>query len=75
MDVVNVLNLLNKRWGAVFYPSVNGPMTIRVDGIDKATGREMLNLSTITSATFAGTLNRDDLRSRWQAQWGVRVRF
>jgi len=75
MDVVNVLNLLNKNWGEVLYPNVNGPMTIGWVGFDKTSGREILNLSTITAATFAGTLNRDDLRSRWQAQWGVRVGF
>ena len=40
-----------------------------------ATGKETLNLSTITSPNFQGTFNRDDLRSRWQAQFGARIRF
>jgi hypothetical protein len=33
------------------------------------------NLATIASSTFQGTFNRDDLRSRWQAQLGARFRF
>ena len=41
----------------------------------KATGKEILNLSTISSPSFLGTFSRDDLRSRWNAQWGLRVRF
>ncbi|MEP7309574.1 MAG: carboxypeptidase regulatory-like domain-containing protein [Acidobacteriota bacterium] len=78
MDIINVLNLLNKEWGWQYFPlfpssSANG--LIGYGGIDPATGKERLNLSTITSPNFQGTFQRDDLRSRWQAQWGVRVRF
>jgi hypothetical protein len=75
MDVFNLLNLLNKNWGWSFYPNLNSPITIGYSGINAATGKETLNLSTITSPTFQGTFNRDDLRSRWQAQFGARVRF
>jgi len=40
-----------------------------------ANGKETFNLNTITSSTFQGTFDRSDLRSRWQAQLGARVRF
>ena len=75
MDVFNLLDLFNKNWGWSFYPNLNSPITIGYGGINAATGKETLNLSTITSSTFQGTFNRDDLRSRWLAQFGARVRF
>jgi hypothetical protein len=75
MDVFNLLNLLNKNWGWSFYPNLNSPITIGYGGLNPATGKETLNLSTIASPTFQGTFNRDDLRSRWQAQFGMRLRF
>jgi hypothetical protein len=75
LDVANVLNLLNPRWGWVSYPSGPLPAPIGYGGIDRATGKPIYSLSTITSSTFAGTFTRDDLRSRWRAQWGLRLRF
>jgi len=33
------------------------------------------NLNTLTGSTFTGVFDRSDLRSRWQAQFGARVRF
>jgi len=78
MDVFNLLNLFNKDWGwqyFPFFPAAAGNGLIGYGNIDAATGKERLNLSAITSPTFQGTFQRDDLRSRWQAQWGLRVRF
>ncbi|PYR79547.1 MAG: hypothetical protein DMF87_11030 [Acidobacteria bacterium] len=75
MDVFNLLNLFNKNWGWSVYPNLNSPITIGYGGINAATGKETLNLSTITSPNFQGTFTRDDLRSRWQAQFGARIRF
>ena len=74
-DVLNFLNLLNKNWGWVFFPNFYSPTTIGFGGVDKATGKEIINIANITSPTFLGTFTRDDLRSRWSAQWGIRVRF
>jgi hypothetical protein len=74
-DILNLGNLLNKNWGWVYYPNFNSPTTIGFSRYDAATGKPVLNLSTITSPTFLGTFSRDDLRSRWQAQWGARIRF
>jgi hypothetical protein len=74
-DIFNLLNLFNKNWGWVFFPNFNEVETIGYGGIDKATGKEILNISAITSPSFLGSSTRDDLRSRWNAQWGLRVRF
>jgi len=74
-DILNMLNLMNKNWGWVFFPNFNSPTTLRYGGIDAATCKEIIDLSTITSTSFAGTSTRDDLRSRWSAQWGLRLRF
>src|SRR5262249_50455179 len=78
MDVLNLLNLMNKNWGWQYFPlfpSSSGNGLLGYGGIDAATGKEILNLTTITAPSFQGTFQRDDLRSRWQAQWGARIRF
>jgi hypothetical protein len=75
MDAFNLLNLINKDWGWSFYPTLNSPIPIGYAGLNPTTGKETLNLSTIASPTFQGTFNRDDLRSRWQMQWGLRFRW
>lgn len=89
MDVFNLLNLLNSNWGWQFYPlfpsssgngllgysTAAGGSATGLAGVDAATGKERINLATITSPNFLGTFQRDDTRSRWQAQWGLRVRF
>jgi hypothetical protein len=83
LDVQNFLNLLNKEWGWAYYPNFGGP-TIIGFGTVGADGKFTYNLNTITAPTFVaqganwgvpGTFTRDDLRSRWQMQWGLRVRF
>jgi hypothetical protein len=82
MDVFNFLNLLNSDNGWVWYPNFGGPTIIGATvGAD---GKYTYNLNTIAGANFLGqtqttgvpgTFTRDDLRSRWQMQWGARVRF
>jgi len=75
-DMFNFLNLLNKNWGWQYTAGFPGfASLIRYNGIDAATGKMKYDISTITSSTFAGTFYRDDLRSRWQAQLGIRFRF
>jgi hypothetical protein len=75
-DVFNFMNLLNKNWGWQYWAPFPGiAKMIGYGGIDATTGLMKLNLSTINSPTFLGTFTRDDLRSRWQAQLGVRFRF
>jgi hypothetical protein len=75
ISVLNFLNMLNNSWGWHYFPNFNSPIPLRYGGIDATTGKEIINLSTITDPNFLGTFTRDDLRSRWQAQWEARIRF
>jgi hypothetical protein len=72
-DVFNVLNLLNKDWGVVDYATFNDVNPFRSPAIDSQ-GRMVYDLSTINGASYV-KFDRDDLRSRWQGQLGLRVRF
>jgi len=74
-NVFNFLNMLNKDWGKVEFTSFNQNTDIRFDGIDAATGRMIYNIASITSPTYQGRFLVDDVRSRWQAQFGGGVRF
>jgi len=73
--VFNFLNLVNKDWGWQYFGSFPQTNLIGYGGIDAATGKARYNLATITSTSFIGTFTRDDLRSRYQAQVGLRFRF
>ena len=73
-DIFNLINLFNSEKGIVQYTTLNDIPAVLFGGIDPATGKEIYNLATISSPTFNKFI-RDDLRSRWQAQWGLRVRF
>jgi hypothetical protein len=75
IDVFNFLNLLNRDWGWQYYGSFPSTNLIRYNGIDSATGKMKYDLSTLTSTTFQGPFTRDNLRSRAQAQFGVRFVF
>ena len=78
LDVFNLLNAFNKDWGWHYFPKFpnsSGNGLIGYGGIDAGTGKERLNLSTISSQTFQGTFDRDDLLSRATAQVGARIRF
>jgi Carboxypeptidase regulatory-like domain/TonB-dependent Receptor Plug Domain len=73
-DVINLLNLFNKDWGWQYWPPFpSGGALIGYGAV--VNGKETFNLNTITAPTFQGAFDRSDLRSRWQAQFGARVRF
>ena len=76
LDVLNLINLLDRFSGVLQYSSNNQifqPATIPASptATSPVTG---YNISTLVSPTFT-RFNRDDLRSRWQIQLGARVRF
>jgi hypothetical protein len=71
-DVTNFLNLINKEWGTFDYATFGDlgaiPITIA------ANGKMQYNVANITSPTYI-KYDRDNIRSRWRAQLGARVRF
>jgi Carboxypeptidase regulatory-like domain/TonB-dependent Receptor Plug Domain len=75
VTIFNFLNLVNKNWGWQYWGSFPMDELFTYGGVDAATGKIKYTMSTITSSTFLGTFNRDDLRSRWQMQIGARFRF
>ncbi len=75
IDVLNFLNLLNSDWGWQYFGSFPANTQIGYGGIDSATGKMRYNLSTIGLTTYQGIFTRDDLRSRAQAQIGIRFVF
>jgi hypothetical protein len=84
LDVLNFLNVFGNTYGQVLYPFYNDLIPLSAS-VDAATGKMVYNISTLTrnNVTGPGTgglngiglWNRDDLRSRWQAQMGLRLRF
>lgn len=74
-DVTNFLNLLNKDWGWQYFGSFGSTNLIGYGGIDAATGKMRYNLATLMGSSYYGIFTRSDLRSRWQAQFGARLRF
>ena len=75
IDVFNLANLLNKDWGWQYFGSFGATNLIGYGGIDSKTGKMRYNLGTVTSQTYQGVFTRDDLRSRAQAQIGIRFSF
>ena len=76
-DVFNLTNAFNKDWGWHYFPKFPSTSSNGLIGYsyDSATGKERLNLATITSPGFQGTFDRDDQLSRAQAQFGARIKF
>ena len=72
LDILNVLNLLQSKWGIQEYATFNAisPVTpVLTSG--QVTG---YNIAFMTASSFR-KWQRDDLRSRWQMQLGGRIRF
>jgi hypothetical protein len=74
MDLLNLLNLFNSDWGKFQFTPNQNIAPIRYAGIDSASGKPIYDIATLTSPTFT-KFTLDDLRSRWQAQFGARFRF
>ncbi len=72
LDVLNVLNLLNSRWGIQEYTSFNS--IAPVAGTLTSGRITAYNIANLTSSNFRRYF-RDDVRSRWQMQLGGRLRF
>lgn len=73
-DVLNFLNLLNSDWGRYEFLDFQTLNALAYRGIDAASGKAIYDIATINAPTFR-KFTIDNLRSRWQGQFGVRVRF
>jgi hypothetical protein len=72
-DMLNFLNLLSKDWGVVDNATFGDLNPIPAPTVN-ATGQMVMSLANITRTGYV-KFDRDDLRSRWQGQIGLRVRF
>ena len=70
-DILNLANLLDSSAGVVKFASFNEISPIEFRGVDAATGKPIYRLLFNSDRRFT----IDDLRSRWQAQLGVRFSF
>ena len=78
LTVFNFLNMLNRDWGWQYWGYFPMNEFPSYNGID-ATGKVKMSFAGSStnpmSTSFLGTFQRDNLRSRWQMQLGVRFRF
>lgn len=74
LDVVNLLNLLDKDWGKLYYVSNQNMTPWTYKGIDSATGKEKIYFSAPTGDKLY-RFSVSNLASRWQAQLGIRYSF
>lgn len=73
IDVLNFINVFDSGAGQVEFALFNSLQPVN-QSVDAATGKYIYTLNTVTQPGQA-RYQRDDLRSRWQAQIGLRVRF
>jgi hypothetical protein len=71
-DILNFTNLLNDEWGRYEFLDFQTLNSVAYRGLEG--GRPIYDLATITSPTFR-KFTIDNLRSRWQGQFGARIRF
>jgi hypothetical protein len=71
-DILNFTNLLNDNWGRYEFLDFQTLNSVAYRGLD--TNKPIYDLAAITSPTYR-KFTIDNLRSRWQGQFGARVRF
>ena len=71
VDVLNMLNLFDRTLGQVRYAGFND---LLVTTATESNGKYNFTLNDVAKPGFA-RFSRDDIRSRWQAQIGLRLRF
>jgi hypothetical protein len=75
-DVFNFFNLFDNNTGTLQFLTNQQRLPVAYGGIDAATGKMIYDVGTLTSATTPfQAFFIDDLRSRWQGQFGLRFRF
>ena len=72
-DLSNVTNLFSGENGLLEYANFND-ILVASTSVNAATGVTTYNIASLTNPNFTRFI-RDDLKSRWQGKFGVRVRF
>ena len=76
LDILNVLNLINKDWGQVKYIANGSYSLLAFEGYDKTTGAMRASYKPNSKGNSADNIySIDDLASRWQLQLGLRFSF
>lgn len=76
MDMLNVLNMLNKDWGQLWTVSNQNDSPINFRGLDAATGRPVFSFTPRSTAQFKKSrFTNDNLGSRWAFLLGIRYTF
>jgi hypothetical protein len=73
-DILNFTNLLNDEWGRYEFLDFQTLNALAYRGLDAATNKPIYDIATFTSPTYR-KFTIDNLRSRWQGQFGARFRF
>lgn len=74
-DVLNLLNMFDKDAGKVRSVAFQNYLPVVFQGIDAASGKPIYRENFNGSTTPGRQFSTADLRSRWQARFGVRVTF
>lgn len=74
-DVMNLINLINHKDGALQYVSYQTYTPITYKGIDAATGKAIYQTAFNGSLNSGRAFSTNDLRSRWQLKLGLRLSF
>lgn len=77
-DVLNLLNLIDKEYGVIEYANFND-LLVLAPSVNAATGVTTYNLANLFTngarVNPSDRFTRIDLLSRWQMQFGARIRF
>ena len=71
-DLLNLFNLFDREAGLIEFGNFNN---LQPAAVTTAGGRFTYDIAAITATNPSAVFLRDDLRSRWQAQLGARIRF
>jgi hypothetical protein len=74
-DILNLLNLIDKDKGAIKYVSNQSFTPINYAGTDSATGKPIYKTAFTNSLDEGKAWSTNDLRSRWQLKFGLRLSF
>jgi outer membrane receptor for ferrienterochelin and colicin len=75
LDILNLLNLIDSGWGVVKYVNFQTTTPVAYRGQDAATGKPIYQENFNGALDPGSQYSTSDLRSRWQAKFGLRVTF